>query len=400
MPDILYAAALDKQLYADSQLAVAQAQRSAADSRKSSCASLVTACATCLACCQCCVTVVKTPTAKTTEWCIQQCLNQCPMSFEAWSKIPLCGQLSAGTSNDWCTFWVCDPDYRRCGRCCNWTIPNVNSCVCVQFDMWSPGAYNSSGYCCGHAVWGANGSFGSIVACLPAGCQYTICGGCAICCYAGPDYQGYGHQGSCTKVVGYALCGVCVPSPTPHALKYFFWSQMFRGPATQCRSFNCADGSGQCFCGGMWQCADNSCATCGIIKASANDALPLGTLAGPAGGVKGHYYKVKGAGGGCYCKDSNNYGWYATIGVPRFPYIATGGGNTEETGYNCSAMCRSASSSTCSGCQWSGGIGGGNKPPIPGLGAGPVHVMGSCTNSYGDSGRMGAVRVSYKYQNY
>ena len=63
-------------------------------------------------------------------------------------------------------------------------------------------------------------------------------------------------------------------------------------------------------------------------------------------------------------------------------------------------MCKQATSSTCNGCDWAGGISGSNKPPIPGLGAYPNHVMGSCTNSYGDAGRMGAVRVSYKYQNY
>lgn len=381
MPDILYAAALDKQLYQDTQLSVAQAQRSAADTKKSQCASLVTACATCLACCNCCVTVVKTPTAKTTEICIQQCLDRCPMSCTAWDLIPdKCG------ATGWCTFafggntstYLLCGDYNgRCGRSCNWTVPT--GVCCVQFDFWSPGAYGGSGYCCGHSVWGANGSFGSITMCVTPGDVYCLCAGCGLCCQVGPSYQDNGFRGGTTSIVGPGLQNVCIDSPTPHSLKYMVWD---KGIPTWCRAFNCGGGSGQCHCGGFWQCADNSCATCGIICMGANDSMPHGRICY----AKSHYFKVRGSGGGCYCKDSNNYGWYRSIGVPRYP---------GDVG-TCSYHCKYATSSTCNGCEWGGGINLNCIPAIPGMGASASHIMGSCTNAYGGYPRGGAVRLVFK----
>ena len=386
MPDILYAAALDKQLYADSQLAVAQAQRSAADTRKANCASLVQACATCLACCECCVTVVKTPTAKVTEICIQQCLDRCPMSCCAWALIPdKCGQ------SGWCTFafggntetYVMCGSYRgRCGASCNWTVPS--GVCCVQFDFWSPGAQSGSGYCCGHATWGANGSFGSITMPVTEGHTYCLCAGCGVCCQVGPSYNDKGFRGGCTSIIGCNLCNVCIVAPTPHALKYFNWD---KGMPTWCRSFNCGGGSGQCFCGGIWQCADNSCATCGVICAGPNDSMPLGRTIAP----NSHYFKVRGSGGGCYCKDTNNYGWYRSIGVPRWP----GDANTSSAPHN-GFHCKYATSNTCNGCQWGGEYCMTCTPCIPGMGGAPTHIMGSCTNAYGSYVRGGAVRVVFK----
>lgn len=378
MPDILYAAALDKQLYQDTQLSVAQAQRAAADTLKGQCAALVTACATCLACCNCCVTVQKTPTAKTTEICIQQCLDQCPMHCCAWSLIPdKCGV------SGWCTFTfsgnylLCGAYAGRCGVSCNWTVPT--GVCCVQFDMWSPGAISGTGYCCGHSVWGANGSFGSITMAVTPGDVYCLCAGCALCCSVGPSYETYGFRGAPTWIAGCGLVNVCIDAPTPHGLKYFNWD---KGMPTSCRAFNCAGGSGQCYCGAFWQCADNSCATCGIICASANDSQPHGRLDGSR---PGHYFKVPGSGGGCYCKDTNNYGWYRSIGVPRYP----GDINT------CSNHCKYASSSTCNGCDWGGGICSPNIPQIPGMGANPTHIMGSCTSAYGGMPKGGAIRMVF-----
>jgi len=54
MADVLYYAALDKYLYADTQLAAAQDQATRAVNRYNAANNAVTACQTCLNCCKCC----------------------------------------------------------------------------------------------------------------------------------------------------------------------------------------------------------------------------------------------------------------------------------------------------------------------------------------------------------
>ena len=380
MPDILYAAALDKQVFAESQLSTASAQQTQKNSERVTALSTLTAACNCYSnlnnCCLCCwcnceacVAALKVPVAQTECYEIQDCLYQCPVDPDAWNLIP----DNTGQPG-WNTFWVCDTSgYYRCGKGCSWTVPA--GVTCVQFDMWGVGGNNSSGYCCGGAPWGPNGSFGSIVMPVSAGCSYTICGGCALCCAHGPSYHDQAFpSGSATYVSGYGLQNVCIQP----ALNNF--PRLYNhciGLTVNCRAYNCAGGSGQCWCGFGWFCQDNSCATCGVRCAAHTNVWPQGRVCVP----NAHYYRTTGA-GGCYCRDTNAYGWFRNITVPRM-YCCT-----------CQCLCRYFDSSTCGGWLYGYECYGG-KTCMPGIGSEPLTVMGSCTSMYSGYPNMGAVRVTY-----
>jgi hypothetical protein len=76
--------------------------------------------------------------------------------------------------------------------------------------MWGAGALSQSSVCCcGISIPGSSGAYASVIIPAVPGCVYTLCAGCATCCY--PDYSNPVTTGSgCSSFVnGYGLNIVC-----------------------------------------------------------------------------------------------------------------------------------------------------------------------------------------------
>jgi hypothetical protein len=118
-----------------------------------------------------------------------------------WAAIPTLPSVTAG-------LLVCDTSFARCGVCCAWTVPG--GAQFVRFLMWGAGALSQSSVCCcGISIPGSSGAYASVIIPAVPGCVYTLCAGCAACCYA--DYNNAVSTGSgCSSFVnGYGLNNVC-----------------------------------------------------------------------------------------------------------------------------------------------------------------------------------------------
>jgi len=118
-----------------------------------------------------------------------------------WTAIPTLPSVTAG-------LLVCDTSFARCGVCCAWTVPG--GAQFVRFQMWGAGALSQSSVCCcGISIPGSSGAYASVIIPAVPGCVYTLCAGCAACCYA--DYSNSTTTGSgCSSwVQGYGLNNVC-----------------------------------------------------------------------------------------------------------------------------------------------------------------------------------------------
>ena len=89
--------------------------------------------------------------------------------------------------------------------CCQITVPaNVN---CIQIDMWAAGGNSWGANCCGGSHFGHTGGFVSIVMPTCSGWNYTLCAGCAYCCY--PSHSGGAQNGCQSYVTGTGLTNFC-----------------------------------------------------------------------------------------------------------------------------------------------------------------------------------------------
>lgn len=124
-----------------------------------------------------------------------------PINTACWTLIP---KLTNATIINVCSTTT-DSTQFRCGASCTFTVPG--GATKLQFELWGPGASTSSGCCCGGSWgFGQTGSFTSIIIDAVPGCQYTVCAGCATCCYS---QWGNPNTGGTTYVTGYGLCGLC-----------------------------------------------------------------------------------------------------------------------------------------------------------------------------------------------
>ena len=77
---------------------------------------------------------------------------------------------------------TCDTSqYHRCGCCCEWTVPG--GVTCARFQIWGAGGGSGTSCCCGGNSNGGSGAYASVIMPVTAGSQYTLCAGCAYCCY-------------------------------------------------------------------------------------------------------------------------------------------------------------------------------------------------------------------------
>ena len=156
MADVLFYAALDKYLYADTQLDAATCQANKANTAFSNAASTLNSCKTCLECCKCCYCCEEYNKQNASAGLaslvtLNQCLykdsyNGGTSYCQAWCCIPDTypdGSCPSGR----CHIWVIDQNtlaynnvfgstgnntglncncggYWRCGSCCNFVVPS------------------------------------------------------------------------------------------------------------------------------------------------------------------------------------------------------------------------------------------------------------------------------------
>ena len=104
-----------------------------------------------------------------------------------WCRIPTAPETGSFTQG----FKVCDTSgYFRCGCNCTWTVPGGTTCV--RFQIWGAGGGTTESRCCMHTMPGTTGAYASVIMPTTSGSSFTMCAGCAYCCYAGSD--GYNQQ--------------------------------------------------------------------------------------------------------------------------------------------------------------------------------------------------------------
>ena len=287
-----------------------------------------------------------------------------PLNTSNWSILPL---LDSPVG---CLCVVDDSGQFRCGANCTWTVPA--GATKVQFQIWGPGAPSQGARCCGGSPFGAVGAYATVIIDAVPGCQYTLCAGCATCCYSCYN-QGADDSGGSSYVTGYDLTNFCAQGGHP---RISCAQCVINGSASCCRWQ--APGrtvSGPCICGtGRWYCYDNSCATCGEIPWVTFGNCKTYYGESSTGTVFGlpSYFSSK------TCLDRNNYGYHIhppVINVCHQPH---------------GCCCQSFSSGTCGGNACPGS----SFRQIPGAGGTAVHVMGGSYRC-GDAGRAGMVRVTW-----
>jgi len=297
-------------------------------------------------------------------------LSSCPTDTSNWSLLPLLedpvGCLCVYDSGS---------GHLRCGQCCNWTVPAGASKA--QFQLWGAGGGTANGMCCAGNSFGSTGAFATVIIDVNPGDSYTLCAGCAYCCYAYCSAANY-TTGDTTYVNGNNLSGLCAMGGRS---RISCTMKDYHGSISQCRwrGDNSSDSSGPCLCeSASWYCFDNSCATCGTIP-----FVPSSTQTFKGSATGGNVYGLPSiAGGGCL--DRNNYGYHThppLIGPCHTPQSS-------------SCCCQTFSSgSCCGGCRCRTCFG---RMCYPGAGGFGTHMMGGSMYWYGDAGRGGMVRVTWK----
>ena len=270
---------------------------------------------------------------------------------------------------------VCDASGTyRCNASCNWTVPAGTTSMRVQ--MWGAGGgSNKPPCCCGHTPFGSTGAYSSVIVPVEAGWTYTLCAGCAYCCYG---FTTTGHRrwyGQCSYIQGCHFCNYCVDGGRGSMGN---WMADY-GHFCTCRIAYYTGNEGFTFCnqGTDW-CAQGQQFTCEIdyvagagIHGSIND-IDDPKAENVVYGIRGIWPKQ--------CWDSNLYGY--EIHAPVYGYI-------DET-----QCCTQFTSGTCCGCQCSAWNTACLR--VPGAGGWGSHAMGGSNSLYGDVGKFGMVHICYK----
>jgi hypothetical protein len=151
------------------------------------------------------------PLRNSSNWCSLN-IEQCPQIVRQWQKYlkPILKSYSNGfalcsTSNNY-TF----------GTSCTWTVPT--GVCCAQFQLWGPGGGSSSQCCCGGAPFGPSGAYMLVQMQVTPGHSYTLCAGCAPCCYATQGGPGIGNP---TYITG---CGLSVCADAGFSCQLCVWN--------------------------------------------------------------------------------------------------------------------------------------------------------------------------------
>lgn len=252
------------------------------------------------------------------------CYNKCqqvilcnPWDTALWARIPRLSN-SANTSDPGTGvtgLQVCSTNLYG-GACCLFTVPSGLSLI--RFQIWGPGGRNGSGCCCGGSPHGTTGAYASIIIPAIAGCQYTLCAGCACGTPIlwGANSPNNTTDGSPSLVTGFGLCNFCARAGAGPNL----WCRMaydYKGfQYSGCCLWTSGDcwASGGCICNsGSDFCSTSSCASCGCIPfMCSNRTSYFGCYNGPLTAAACFAYAgvIAGIPGlhGSHCYDTNLYG--------------------------------------------------------------------------------------------
>ncbi len=275
---------------------------------------------------------------------------------------------------------VCDTSgYYRCNSSCTWTVPTGATSMRVQ--MWGAGGgANKPPCCCGHTPFGSTGAYASVIVPVTEGWTYTLCAGCAYCCYG---FTTTGHRrwrGQCSYIQGCHFCNFCVDGGRGSLGN---WMADY-GHFCTCRIAYYTGNEGYEFCnqGTDW-CSGGQSLTSEIeYVAGAGIHGTLNDIAEPTAenvvyGIRGIWPKQ--------CWDGNHYGYEVHAPVPGF----VTGSNAIDT-----QCCVQYTSGNCCGCQCSAWQTSCLR--LPGAGGWGSHAMGGGNSLYGDVGKMGMVWICYK----
>jgi hypothetical protein len=287
-------------------------------------------------------------------------------AIQNWGLIP---QMCDPT----CSFKVCTAGGTtgqfRCGFCCLWTVPA--GVTCAQFQLWGHGGGTSSNCCCGGSPFGPSGAYASVIMNVTAGATYTICAGCAYCCYATQTTPGLSTQP--TFVTGTGLTNFCAQAGCPDIC---LWRNDTLGGASAPCCRIPVNAAGPSSCGGWNFCWDEAGDGGFVEYAFAKCTSFFGSSAsGTVYGINGMWPRM--------CVGSTLPSSF-TQAAPIFGFTGS------------STCCVTwGASSTCHGCCFSFQYGQGFLG-IPGQGGWPSQSFGGCSAYQGDSGRMGMVCVRMK----
>ena len=289
--------------------------------------------------------------------------NAGPNQAHLWCLIPEGTGWTAG-------FQVCDTSlFKRCNVCCAWTVPP--GATCARFQIWGAGAGSGGGCCCGGSPIGGTGAYASVIIPVTAGWSYTLCAGCAFCCYScgGPNTA----NGCQSFVTGCNLSNFCADGGEGSVFCEAVTRGMIGPLNGACTYFGCLCNSGSDYC---WNYTRASymlaCFDAGVPAISS-----CRTFFGSATG--GTVYGLRGSFGQFSISNSNSI---CVVHPPIYGFPSTSCCNCcIATNYR-GGCCRAA----CTG-----------NMQIPGAGGWAGFKCGGvCTTPAGDAGRMGMVCVSYK----
>jgi len=296
---------------------------------------------------------------------LNNALCLCPWDTYGWQLLP----LLASPTDCLCVYDNAS-GYLRCGACCEWVVPSGASKI--QFQIWGAGSGTGVPCCCGGAPFGSNGAFATVIIDAVEGCSYTLCAGCALCCYSCTTSGCNCADGCPSFVTGYNLTGFCADGGQGNVD-----CQMFLQSNATCSRYQ-APGrtvSGPCTCYGSQYCF-NGCATCGEVPFA---IAPGNTWHGTSGsGTVCGFSSVFGNG----YLNTGNCGYHGSAPVISVCHTCT----TE------SACCWTFTDQACyGGCLCNGSL----TRLFPGAGAWGTHITGGSTTHQGDAGRGGMVRVTW-----
>ncbi len=315
---------------------------------------------------------------------IQYGFKQNPLYFGC--LIPKEPEEGGNFNNGFC---VCNGsgNYWRCGCNCTWTVPS--GVTCARFQIWGPGSSSGSSCCCGVGMPGTSGAYASVIMPVTAGSNYTLCAGCAYCCYGcwnnvqrgGDSYvQGPGITNFCVNGGDNCYCrmvkdyGICMGLECTYNQ---FWCCQFMGLCPTAQNDLCLCDSIPA--GNYGYGRSHNRMQCPMIY---NSEVKFYGTPDDAENVK--VYGYHGMYSQYYVRDG--MGW-----IPKYPPVYGWAGCWDNGSCSCE---------TEGCCIWNSGCcrkaenGYRYVPSQPG--AISVKCGGHTNDPFGDSGRMGFVCVSWK----
>ena len=301
---------------------------------------------------------------------VERYLQICPSDTTKWEKIYDPGGWTSG-------FKVCDDTgYWRCGRNCTWTVPS--GVTKARFQLWGAGGgANHPGRCCGYTLFGSTGAYLSVIIPVTSGNSYSICSGCAYCCWAESWSGAQRLRGCPSYVTGPGLCYLCAEGGDGgHGMYHGMrlgkqnpcYAPCLNNPGANMDFRTCYYGSSMC---------RNSGQTGGFFDYVAGAGY-YGTTAVSNPTAENIIYGIRGI-WNKWCIHDNTYGCFHAAPV---------------YGFETSSMCiQDFTSNTCCGGGWRAQNG---YLQIPGAGGWMSHAMGGCVSFCGDQGRFGMVCVQYQ----